>query len=324
MQTDIIIESLEKEDQTINIVRPAGGVKLSLQDLLNYLDKEKDNLYQLLMKSGAVLFRGFDINEKEEFLQVKEVCAGVSNFKYVDGNSPRTKLTDNVYTSTEYPSEYRISLHSEMSYSNKWPALIFFFCKTPAQEGGETPVVDCRSILKKLNTDLVSEFEKYGVTYTRYLNGAKGAGKSWMDTFETSDKTVVEDYCRDNDITFNWDGDYLSLSQTGAGIAIHPVTNEKIWFNQANQFHPSNLPEDIYRALKMMYGKSKYKFPQYAYLGNGSEIPEEYLSEITEKHFEHAFMFKWEKGDVLMLDNMLMAHGRMPFRGDRKIYVSMC
>ncbi|RLJ72740.1 TauD/TfdA family dioxygenase [Pedobacter alluvionis] len=324
MQTDILIESLKKADQTIIVVRPKEGALLTLQHLLQYLEKEKGNLYQMLLKHGGILFRGFDINDKEEFLKVKEICAGASNFDYVDGNSPRTKLSDNVYTSTEYPKEYRISLHNEMSYSNKWPGLIFFFCKTPAEEGGETPVLDCRSILKTLDQDMVKAFEEYGVKYTRCLNGAVGAGKSWMDTFETHDKSVVEDYCKANDIQFKWDGDFLCLSQLGAGVEVHPLTKEKVWFNQANQFHPSNLPEDIYRALKMMYSKNKHKYPQYAYFGNDEEIPEQYLSEITEQHFEQAFMFKWEKGDVLMLDNMLMAHGRMPFKGDRKIYVSMC
>jgi alpha-ketoglutarate-dependent taurine dioxygenase len=31
----------------------------------------------------------------------------------------------------------------------------------------------------------------------------------------------------------------------------------------------------------------------------------------------------WEKGDVLLLDNMLMSHGRSSFTGERKILVSM-
>ena len=107
-------------------------------------------------------------------------------------------------------------------------------------------------------------------------------------------------------------------------MATHPVTGEKVWFNQANQFHPSSLPGEIYTALKMQYAKKKHKFPQYAFYGNGEEIPEQQLKDITDIHFDNAIKFQWHQGDILLLDNMLMAHGRMPFQGPRKIYVSMC
>lgn len=324
MENAITIETLCKEGQRINIVRPEQKKILELSTLLAFLEENKDDLEKLLLEAGAILFRGFDVNEKEQFLKVKEVFAGTSRFNYVDGNSPRTKLSSDVYTSTEYPREYKISLHNEMSYSNKWPSLIFFYCKTPAQEGGETPVLDCRAFLTKLNPRTVDKFEKFGVNYTRYLSGSRGVGKSWMDTFETKDPATVENYCRENEINYSWDGNNLSLSQFGYGIARHPVTQEKVWFNQANQFHPSGLPDDIYAMLKMLYAKDTRKFPQYALFGNGEEIPEKELKEITDIQFECAMKFKWQTGDVLMLDNMLMAHGRMPFSGERKIYVSMC
>jgi alpha-ketoglutarate-dependent taurine dioxygenase len=31
----------------------------------------------------------------------------------------------------------------------------------------------------------------------------------------------------------------------------------------------------------------------------------------------------WEAGDLLMLDNLLAAHGRRPFSGERRIAVAM-
>jgi alpha-ketoglutarate-dependent taurine dioxygenase len=322
-ESSIVIEPMTKAGQTLNIVRPEDGESIGLPDLLFYLRENKDKLEQLLLKTGGILFRGFDIIDREDLIQVKEVFAGTSSFDYVDGNSPRTKLSGDVYTSTEYPKEYPISLHSELSYSNKWPRLIFFFCKIPAAEGGETPIADCRKILAELDPVLVDKFERYGVKYTRYLSGAKGVGKSWMDTFETNDRSIVERYCRENNIDYFWEKDCLSLSQLGTGVAKHPVTGEKVWFNQANQFHPSGLADDIYKALKMMHAKNKHRFPQYAFFGNGEEIEENDLRTITQVHFDYALRFTWQKGDVLMLDNMLMAHGRMPFKGERKILVSM-
>jgi alpha-ketoglutarate-dependent taurine dioxygenase len=324
IEIDIVHEVISKGEQTLHVLKVPGNDKPGLEVLLRYIESNRSAIENMIQKDGAILFRGFDINEKEEFLKVKDLFASGSGFNYVDGNSPRTKLSADVYTSTEYPKEFGISLHSELSYSSKWPGLIFFFCKTPAEEGGETPIADCRHILKELNQELVDSFEKYGVKYTRYLAGTKGVGKTWMDTFETTEKPVVEKYFKENNIEFFWEGESLYLSQLGPGVTKHPVTQERVWFNQANQFHPSGLPDDICRMLKMMYSKKIHKYPQYALYGNGEEIPEAYLKEITDVHFEYAIKFKWQKGDILMLDNMLMAHGRMPFKGERKIYVSMC
>lgn len=322
-ESSIVIEPMIAAGQTLHIVKPGKNQHMVLADLLSYARENKEYLEQILLKHGAVLFRGFNMEEREDLVQVKEVFAGASSFDYVDGNSPRTKLSGDVYTSTEYPKEFPISLHSELSYSNKWPRLIFFFCKIPAGEGGETPIADCRKILEALDPAITEKFETHGVKYTRYLTGNKGIGKTWMDTFETEDQSVVEKYCNDNGIEFFWEKNSLFLGQLGTGVATHPVTGEKVWFNQANQFHPSGLAEDIYKALKMMHAKNKHRFPQYAFYGNGEEIDEADLHAITKLHFDMALKFTWEKGDLLMLDNMLMAHGRMPFKGDRKILVSM-
>jgi alpha-ketoglutarate-dependent taurine dioxygenase len=145
-----------------------------------------------------------------------------------------------------------------------------------------------------------------------------------MQTFETTDPREVEKYCDESKVEYRWEGNNVHLSQWGPGVAQHPGTGEKVWFNQANQFHPSSLPADIYKMLQRMHARHKHRYPHYACYGNGEEIPEEDLSRITEAQFDCALRFQWQQGDILLLDNMLMAHGRMPFKGERKVYVSMC
>jgi alpha-ketoglutarate-dependent taurine dioxygenase len=39
--------------------------------------------------------------------------------------------------------------------------------------------------------------------------------------------------------------------------------------------------------------------------------------------WDNAISFRWERGDVLLLDNYLVAHGRNPYEGPRKILVAM-
>jgi len=319
----LLFESFEKEGQRLVVIRPGAPECAGIDHLPGFMEENKERLTGILRESGCILFRGFDITDRDMFMRAKKSFPGAGDFDYVDGNSPRTKLSAAVYTSTEYPKEFPISLHSELSYSTRWPALLFFFCKTPAEGGGETPIADCRHVLQKLGAEITGKFEELGVKYTRFLSGTKGIGKTWMDTFETQDKVVAEEHCRKNGIDFRWDGNSLCLSQVGPGVVRHPVTGEKVWFNQANQFHPSGLPADIRKALTLMHKDRWDRYPQYAFYGNGEQIPEEILLRITQMHFDCALKFPWEKGDLLVLDNYLMAHGRMPFKGPREILVSM-
>jgi alpha-ketoglutarate-dependent taurine dioxygenase len=40
-------------------------------------------------------------------------------------------------------------------------------------------------------------------------------------------------------------------------------------------------------------------------------------------YWDTAVSFPWREGDVLMNDNMLVAHARNPYQGERKIVVAM-
>jgi alpha-ketoglutarate-dependent taurine dioxygenase len=59
------------------------------------------------------------------------------------------------------------------------------------------------------------------------------------------------------------------------------------------------------------------------YYGDGTAIENSVIEEIRELSWRTAVKFPWQEGDVLAVDNMLVAHARMPFKGPRKILVSM-
>jgi len=296
---------------------------ITIADFITWFKSNKEDIDKKLLEKGAVLFRGIDIDSLDKF---EAIVDSIPNkfLNYVDGNSPRTKLSSKVYTSTEYDSNYSITLHNELSYSNSWPNQLFFCCIIPALSGGETPIADSRKILKAMEMKIVEDIKTKGIKYIRNLHGGNGFGPSWQDTFETKEKVVVENFCKDNSSEYIWDNDNgLRIIQRSAGIISHPVTQEEVWFNQIDQFHPSHLNPEIYETLMFLYKNNESALPMNVTFGDDSPISSDMVKSIRNTIDQLAISSPWQKGDLLFVDNVLVCHGRNPYKGDRKVLVSM-
>ena len=115
----------------------------------------------------------------------------------------------------------------------------------------------------------------------------------------------------------------LHLEQARKAIQTHPETGERLWFNQADQFHASSLGAELYDAIYLLYKGDEASFPQHCCHADGTPITIEDLKAVEEATERIRVPVKWEAGDFLMVDNMLVSHGRMPFKGTRRVLVSM-
>jgi alpha-ketoglutarate-dependent taurine dioxygenase len=290
-------------------------------DLVAWCRRHRQSLEQDLARHGALLFRGFAVSSVTEFERfVLTFTDDVLN--YVEGSSPRTMVVEKVYTSTEYPPEYFISLHNELSYAHKWPGKLFFYCEQPAAGGGETPLADGRRVLELLPAGLLAKFRERGVRYFRNLRGGEGPGLSWQAVFETDDPAWVESYCREGGITFEWTaGGGLRTCQVRPAVVRHPRTGEEVWFNQADQWHPSNLGEDLAEAMVSLADEPE--LPLNAQYGDGTDFAPDELAQVRDAVRAAMVTVPWQAGDILMIDNTMAMHGRMPFQGKRRVLVSM-
>lgn len=297
--------------------------RLSIPDFIMWYKESHALTDKILLDKGAILFKGVGIDSAAAF---EELISGIvpSSLDYVDGNSPRTRLSSKIYTSTEYDARESITLHNELSYSSRWPSRLFFNCQIPAQAGGETPIADSRRILQQMNASLVEEISRKRIRYIRNLHGGQGIGPSWQYTFETTDPAAVTKFCHESNTECEWKDDgSLRLIQYSDGIIMHGKTGERVWFNQIDQFHPSQLNKEVYETLTMLY-EDEMDLPMYVTFGDGTRIPEDMIQEVRKTCDGLAVPTKWEKGDLLMLDNVLCCHGRSPYVGERKVLVSMC
>src|SRR2546430_227136 len=96
-------------------------------DWLAWVKNNCEFIERNVRKHGAILFRNFKIHSANEF---EQFTGGISRelLEYRERSSPRTQVSGNVYTSTDYPSDQSIFLHNENSYQETWPLRIFFFC----------------------------------------------------------------------------------------------------------------------------------------------------------------------------------------------------
>lgn len=272
-----------------------------------------------LPEHGGVLFRNFMVGGAAEFERFIETVAGpLMDYGYQ--STPRSQVSGNIYTSTEYPAAQSIPLHNEMAYARRWPMRICFYCVTSAAQGGETPIADSRKVYARLDPEVRERFARRGVMYVR--NYGEGVDLPWARVFQTDSRAEVEAFCRSADIEFEWlDGDRLRTRQVCQAVATHPRRGEVVWFNQAHLFHVSNLEPAVREALLAQCGEGG--LPRNAYYGDGSPIEAAALEHIREVYRQETIAFPWQAGDVLLLDNMLVAHGRRPFAGARKVVVGM-
>jgi amino acid adenylation domain-containing protein len=287
-------------------------------DLAGWVLEQRSRLRRELLQSGALLFRGFAMKTVQDFESVAQAFCGELFGEY--GDLPREKSGRHVYGSTPYPPDKPILFHNESSHMHRWPQKQFFFCLQAAQEGGQTPIVDGRLMFKGLRPDLRDRLREKQLMYVR--NFVPGVDVSWQDFFRTSDKAEVEALCARNGMDWQWlEKDGLRTKQVCPAIIEHPDTGESVFFNQIQLHHVSCLEPAVRDSLLSMLGIDS--LPRNVYYGDGTPLEDEVVEEIGLLYERTAVRFPWQEGDLIMLDNMLVAHARDPFVGPRKIVVAM-
>jgi len=287
-------------------------------DAQRWAAEHRTRLMEILAVHGAVLVRRAAYDAAT--LNAVAGAVGGELLTYTERSTPRSKVSGNVYTSTEYPANQTIVQHNESAYSAGYPRWLFFASVVPAETGGETPLADSRSVVDELPTGLVARFREKGIVYTRAFR--EGMGLTWQESFQTEDRHQVETYCRTHGIEYTWtEDDGLRTRHHRPALVTDPVSGRESWFNQAHLFHTSNLPPATREALGEMFAEED--MPRSAYYGDGTPIADEDMDLVRAALDKCVHAFPWERGDLLMVNNLLVSHGRRPYTGQRQTLVAM-
>ncbi|MBA3720935.1 MAG: TauD/TfdA family dioxygenase [Parachlamydiaceae bacterium] len=309
--------------------------KMPLSEFLNLLSQQNEFFQKNLLKYGGLLFRNFPIHNEDDFSSVIKNLKTGKFLDYIGGDSPRKKIRDGIYTSTEAPPAVKIPLHNELSFVKHYPSHIYFYCQFPPIEKGETIIADARKVLQSIDPDIKKRFGEKNIRYEScyfykskfmdFVNSIQTCHKSWMDVLETTDKKEAERKCIENEFEFEWNqNDWLKISQVRPAFMSHPITNEKVWFNQAHlfDFNPKFLGLWRYLAAQMLYSR-KHMSLHKVFFGDKTKIPRDDIYHIMDTLDANTVSFPWQKGDVMVLDNLLAMHGRATFEGKRRVLAAM-
>jgi alpha-ketoglutarate-dependent taurine dioxygenase len=314
MSADEHITALEPALRpTAYVCDPPGG------SLAQFAIEHHDAIDTALRRDGAVRFLGFRVTGIPDFKDALDVLIPQKT-PYVEAATPRKDLGHDVFTSTEFPASEQIALHNENSYAHTWPGRLLFGCLTAPASGGATPLADVRRVLARLSPATVETFTAKGWMLTRVYG--TGFGLPWQTAFRTNSKDDVGLYCEAADVEYEWlEGDRLRTRQVRPAIARHPETSEPVWFNHVCFWHSSTYDPEIREMMTEEFGEKG--LPYNTWYGDGQPIPDEVIEEIRRAYRAESISWPWQPGDAVLLDNMLVAHGREPYTGERRVVVSM-
>jgi len=284
-----------------------------------WLSAHRDDVRAVLDVHGALVLAGLPVRSPEDFAAARDAFF-VSRATYREKATPRSSFGNDVYSSTDFPARQTIRAHNENSYTLSFPGLLMFGCLTAPDDGGATPVTDVRRVLRQLPESLVSEFRQRGWALVR--NYTEEVGLPWETAFGTEDKAEVAEYCAANLVGLEWLADgSLRTVQRRSAIIKNTRVGEEIWFNHLVFWSEWSLAAEVREMMVDEFGSDGLPFN--TRFGDGEPVSQADIALIDDAYREATVRRSWQPGDLMIVDNLLAAHGREPFTGERKVVVAM-
>ena len=260
---------------------------------------------EALAAHGVVLFRDFPA-ELEDFSAFTEAFAvpfllhGGRAHRPIDGVDPTIRQ---VTSGAE-----AVGLHSEASGLPVRPDYLWLKCEAPAALGGDTVLLDGAALWAALPAGVQGYFRQRWLHYT---SGPSGIGPAeWGRAFGADDadeaERRIEAFGRGLDPRF----ERMTLTR-GPGdrfvghYAVCAVVPSRFGGREAF----ANALFGPYRVFPTFEG--------------GEVIPDPLLAEVGRAFGPLCHRLAWQAGDVVMVDNWRVMHGRLPFVGARRILTRM-
>ena len=292
------------------------GTRIVATDKSNIFAIDQENIRSLFKKSGVLLFRDFDINTDkfEQFTNLfgtefMHYIGGAQVRKIINKNGDQTISSVNFYTDSDKQQKrtFKLPLHGEMFYTKSRPTLLWFYCVAPPLEDGETTVCDGVQVYQELSEATKNLFKTKRIKYIRhYANG------EWQGRFQTNDLSELAKFCQESDLHLKIDKDTQAITTE----YVYPAIVKTRWGGQEAFLNSILIVE---------WQEAAGKTDSIVRLEDNSRIPDDVLLELQEVTERLTYLISWQRGDILMIDNTRMLHGRRAFSDQqRELYTRMC
>lgn len=342
---------LDSERRFPLVVTPVDP-SVSIERVSEWVERNRDIVTGWLDAYGAVLLRGFAVEEAAQFERVAMAYTDRLDNIYL-GTSPREPVTNSefVFTASEFESWKVVPMHCEMSFLPRPPEHLFFFAKEmpPDMVGGESPLVDMRAVAKEMGEATRAVFERKGIRYVRAYPSARSSHPlDKYDPFKTksyeamfrhvpsaaTDAAAVEAESRRQGFTPSWGPrGILKLTHETPAFRTHPRTGDEVWHNHLGVLHSAAWADEFahaarhlrsarYAALSWLFyaldalihrGLFGEAFGQHVTHRGGEPIAAEHVWHVRRLMWKHTLTAPWRQGDIILVDNFRLAHARMPF-----------
>ncbi|KAI5072474.1 hypothetical protein GOP47_0012580 [Adiantum capillus-veneris] len=286
----------------------------------------RDFLEQKLKEHGALFLRGFPLCSGVDFHAAVEAL-GWHTLPYI-GSAIRTQVVGPVYTANDSDPDVVVNFHHEMAQvedESSWPSKVLFFCETPPPEGGQTPIIMSHKVTQGLwmqCPDFMQKLEDLGLLSLKVLPMVKDPRyfslQGWPMVFGTRDKKEAEARAKKN---LNAKMEWLPGSNMNLVLGPFKATRNfgrgdraNAWFNQIVSY---------YTGLSHKVGMSSDQ-PYDVVFGDGSPLPTDAVATCKKIHEENSVDIPWKQGDLMILDNSSVMHGRRAYKPPRQILVTLC
>ena len=347
------------ETETPLVIAPRRSS--SPQFLRDFLSSNSAQLTEDIARHGAILLRGFNVDSVAEFeqqvLSIRSMRAMCDMMLKEPGrtrvNGAKYVLHTNSLSKTG--GTFDISgFHNENYFSPDVPRYIAFFCIKPSWLGGETGLVNTAKLFEDLPTVVQQKLEErsYLALQAPLATIAKREGFSEED---------FERFCVSAGLPVISSEGTKRLAIFKPSVVHHPLTGERslminfpgalgrnLYRPQMDVFLPDYsgwrwsihrlfwkypwVPRFIRKVRRFLSRQKFSKAKANAVLPPkdlplprvGSAFTPEDVDLVASATRRRYSSFLWKRGDILIIDNLKIAHGGMPGLGPRELRALLC
>ncbi len=323
-------------------------LKALLKESAQWFNKQLDTY-------GAILFRGFEVEGAEQFQKALELLNIEVESVYHFGSAHRVRITEKVFTSSEAPPDVIIAPHNELNMVPVRPGVLAFFCQVQPDLYGETPIINTEKLFYDLSPSLQHKIGNFPQQFVRYV-----PNHLLEMVFEDLSPEEITKLLQEQGFDFNWEEDgsisfecsYIPLfshprtSRLCFGLSIVDCLVSREWYRNIGQrysfkqrLYYNLLPAKLYKNIQqratttatVVDGSQKRTSTLNAYFlnkdGQSTNMTEAEAKELGQAEWKNAVIFQWKQGDILVIDNLQVAHSRLNTKLKRKIltaFGNMC